>query len=86
MFFSIIFKHLLALKEIYPEYATEFTTKARGYWKDRDIHKAFFDQLAIKYNIQKLEDWNKVTTRMVVNEGGSSIIRHYNGSLVQGNY
>jgi hypothetical protein len=46
--------------------------------------KAFFDQLAIKWNIKTPQDWNKVTTDMVRKEGGSFIARHYNGSLTKG--
>jgi hypothetical protein len=53
----------------------------RGHWTHMENQKAFFDQLAVKYNIQKAEDWNKVTTTMVVKEGGSFITRFYNGSL-----
>jgi hypothetical protein len=41
--------------------------------------------LAIKWNIQKLEDWNKVTRDMVLKEGGNFIKNYYNSSLQQGN-
>jgi hypothetical protein len=56
----------------------------KGYWKDKKNHKAFFDQLAIKWNITKLEDWNKVTTRSLLQEGGRFINHYYNGSIQQG--
>ena len=61
------------------------TTKPTGYWKAKENQKEFFDQLAIKWNIQKLEDWNKVTCDMVVKEGGYFIANYYNSSLQQGN-
>jgi hypothetical protein len=73
---------LLALQAIYPDYVP--TTKPLGYWKDKKNQKEFFDQLAIKWNIQKPEDWNKVTNRMVLKEGRSFITNYYNGSLKQG--
>jgi hypothetical protein len=57
----------------------------RGYWKDKENQKEFFDQLAIKWNIQKPEDWNKVTNEMVLKEGGRFIVDYYNRSLQQGN-
>ena len=58
-----------------------------AYWKDKDNQKKFFDQLAIKWNIQKPEDWYKVTTEMVSKEGGRSFIdRYYGGSMRQGIY
>ena len=59
-------------------------TKPRGYWKDKENQKAFFDQLAIKWNIQRPEDWNKVTCDTMVRKGGSFINAYYNGSLKQG--
>jgi hypothetical protein len=58
--------------------------QAVGYWKDKENQKKFFDQLATKWNIQKLEDWNNVTTPMVLKEKGNFIFQHYNGSLKQG--
>jgi hypothetical protein len=59
--------------------------KHHGYWKDKQNQKALFDQLATKWNIQKPEDWNKVTTTMVFKEGGKFLInQYYNGSLQQG--
>jgi hypothetical protein len=54
-------------------------------WKDKKNQKEFFDRLAIKWNIQKPEDWNNVAREKVLKEeGASSIIHYYNGSLIQG--
>jgi hypothetical protein len=64
--------------------AVERTTKPRGYWQDKRNQKKFFDQLAIQLNIQRVEDWNKVTAPMVLKGGGSFIVTYYNGSLQQG--
>jgi hypothetical protein len=52
---------------------------------DKKHQKEFFDQLALKWNIQKPDDWNKVTLMMAQKEGGNFISRYYNGSLTQGN-
>jgi hypothetical protein len=46
--------------------------------------KAFFDQLASKWNFQKVDDWNKVTVPMVRKEGGKFIDNYYHGSLQRG--
>jgi hypothetical protein len=70
---------LQALQAVYPDYKP--TAKYQGYWKDKANQKKFFDQLAIKWNIQKPEDWSKVTKKMVVMEGGSFINYHYRGFL-----
>jgi hypothetical protein len=40
--------------------------------------------LAIKWNIQKPEDWNKVTAKMLLIEGGNFITRYYNNSPLRG--
>jgi hypothetical protein len=74
---------LKALKAIYPDYVP-VKRKPQGHWKDKENQKVFFDQLVIKWNIQKPEDWNKVTYNMVVKEGGRFIVDYYNGSLQQG--
>jgi hypothetical protein len=70
------------LKAVYPDYTP--TSKPLGYWKDKENQRKFFDQLAIKWNIQKPEDWNKVTKRMVLKEGGSFVTHQYNSSVQQG--
>jgi hypothetical protein len=54
-------------------------------WSDKQTQKAFFDQLAIKLNIQTVDDWNQVTSTAVFKEGGYFINRYYNGSLQKGN-
>jgi hypothetical protein len=41
------------------------------------------EEYAKKWNIQKPEDWNKVTTSMVQKEGGN-FLNYYNGSLLKG--
>jgi hypothetical protein len=77
-----IFKALQALYLV----SAPVAKKPPGYWKDKENQKKFFDQLAIKRNIQTMDDWNQVTTDVVVKEGGSFIDYYYNGSLQQGIY
>jgi hypothetical protein len=77
-----------ALQAIYPDYVPKErpVAKPRGYWKDKQNQKEFFDQLAVKWNIQKPEDWNKVTNKMLFKEGGSFIAKYYKKSLHLGTY
>ena len=77
---------MLALKAIYPEYVAERMHKPKRYWADIRNQKDFFDNLAIKLNIQKPEDWYRVTSKMVVDEGGTFVSNNYGGSLIRGNY
>jgi hypothetical protein len=60
------------------------TVRQRAYWKDKENQKKFFDELAIKWNIQNKDDWNRVTKDMVLKEGGHFIGHYYNNSLQQG--
>jgi hypothetical protein len=62
------------------------STKGKGHWSDKHHQKEFFDKLAIKLNIKKLDDWNNVTKSMVVKEGGHFINSYYNSSLTKGIY
>jgi hypothetical protein len=59
------------------------TVKPQGYWKNKENQKKFFDQLAVKWNIQKKDDWNKVTKEMALKEGAYFITTYYH-SLQQG--
>jgi hypothetical protein len=57
--------------------------KPFGYWRDKENHRKFFDDLANKWNIKNPNDWNKVTYKMLQDEGGTFIGRHY-GSFPKG--
>jgi hypothetical protein len=72
------------LQAVYPDYVPQ-AEKLRGYWKDKENQKAFFEKLATKLNIKKPEDWNKVTTELVKKEGGGFVNRYYSSSVIQGN-
>jgi hypothetical protein len=74
----------LALSVCYPEHSFQFGRKRVGHWKDITNQRAFFDQLASKLNIHKLEDWCHVNVKTVVQQGGSFVFYHYNGSLLRG--
>jgi hypothetical protein len=76
---------LLALQATYPEH--EWSRKnvhPIGYWKDIKNQRHFFEQLAIKLNIQKPEDWYGVLRSTILKEGAYFVSSYYNGSLVKG--
>jgi hypothetical protein len=77
-----LFLILKALQAVYPDYVP--TANPRGFWKDKENQKKFFDRLAIKWNIQKPEDWRKVTYDTVLKEGGRFVARYYSGSIQEG--
>jgi hypothetical protein len=78
----------VALQSVYPEHKHLWQErrphKSMGFWQDMQNRRNFLDQLAIKWNIQKPQDWYKVTSRMAVNQGGTFIVSVYNGSLIRG--
>jgi hypothetical protein len=57
--------------------------RPNGYWEQKENQRLFLDQLAIKWNIQKPEDWKKFTTTSLLKEGGR-FVGHYYGSLANG--
>jgi hypothetical protein len=78
----------IALKAIYPEYnwdtVRESQTLPSGHWEDLANQRAFFDQLAIKCNIQKPEQWLFIHSDYIFKNGGSFIRRYYSGSITKG--
>jgi hypothetical protein len=58
----------------------------RGHLQDLRNQRKMMDNLAIKFNIQKPEDWYKVNVQTVLQEAGGSFIKNlYGGSLIKGN-
>jgi hypothetical protein len=53
-------------------------------WKDINAQRSFMDTLAKKLNIQKPEDWYKVTVKAAKKEGATFIKTIYKDSLIQG--
>jgi hypothetical protein len=75
-----------ALQSVYPEHSKIWKEyKGKGYWKDLQNQRAFFDSLAVKLNIQKPEDWYNIQGSSLWKEkGGHFIKNHYNSSLIAG--
>jgi hypothetical protein len=73
------------LRSVYPELKAVFQEpKVLGYWKDVGHQRTFMDQLAVKLNIQKPEEWYNVTCNTVYQEGAWFVQMYYGGSLLQG--
>jgi hypothetical protein len=72
---------------VYPEHNWKVETsdrKPKGYWNDKSNQRKFFDQLALKLNVKKPEDWFSVRLQTVLDNGGSFVKTYYNQSLVHG--
>lgn len=55
----------------------------RSHWTSLENRKKFLDELAVKLNIKNPSDWGKVKTHRIVELGGSSVLKHHNGSLLE---
>jgi hypothetical protein len=85
---------VVALKACYPELAHIWQERKvltpsprlnpNGHWNRIQNQRQFFDNLAIKMNIKRPEDWYRVTRQTVLDEGGNFIVRHYRGSHLRG--
>lgn len=65
-----------ALEDAYPgvDWMEHRPHKPAGHWQSRDNRKAFFDSLAKKLNIERLEDWGRVTREEVALHGGGALL------------
>lgn len=74
------------LHTLYPEHKwdpTKFHRMPRRYWTLIKNQKAFMDSLATKYNIQVPDDWNQITSEIMIHEGGASLLRLCGGSITK---
>lgn len=51
-------------------------------WKDINNHRKFLDDVAVKLNINKVDDWYRVKrSDLLKYKGGASLLTSYNGSI-----
>jgi len=78
--FSIA-SELIAAREKISESNNEILSKfSPGFWLNKENHKNFLEELAVKLNIKKPEDWGSISKQSLHERGGSTLLRHY-GSL-----
>jgi hypothetical protein len=71
------------IKQIQREQRATTKDSPRKRWTEQQ-QRSFLDQLAVKLNIQKPEDWYHVRRETVMKMGGTFVAQH--GSLTKGNY
>lgn len=67
------------VKEILPK----LTLKRSNYWGDIKNQRNFLESYAKKFNIRVPEDWGKVKTTHVIENGGNNILSLYKNSLLR---
>lgn len=58
-----------------------FSRVPRSYWNSIKNRRNFLDELAIKLDIKKSNDWGKISHRHFNEFGGRSLLSYFNGSL-----
>lgn len=59
----------------------DFAKLARSDWQSIQSRRKFFDELAIKLNINNARELGKVTQKQICEYGGAGILNYYNGSV-----
>jgi hypothetical protein len=78
---------LEALQAVYPEHVDVWKQhRHRDYWRSLTNQRQFFDDLAVELDIQRPEDWYRITNKLVLERGGYFIKNLYGGSLIRGIY
>jgi hypothetical protein len=73
------------LRTVYPEHEWlewKFANQPTGLWDRSAIRQKFLDWFAKQHNVSKPEDWYKVTTTKLKEEGATYLLKRY-GSQVQ---
>ena len=51
--------------------------KKKGYWKNEDNHRVYFDWLFKKLNLRSMDDWYSVKLQTVLDHGGAGFMGPY---------
>lgn len=54
-----------------------------GYWKSKTNQAKFLSELGKKLGVNKLDDWYKITSNDLAQNGGYSLLSEYNGSATR---
>ena len=57
--------------------STKRIKKTNGFWNDRENILQFLNEIKLKYNLQTSEDWNKITSKHIQENGGSRLLQSY---------
>lgn len=78
--------HINILKSLYPEYdwlEWKFKYTSNNYWKSVDNQKKYMDWLINTLGYTNKEQWYTITSIIIDNNEGGSLLNEYNGSPIQ---
>ena len=55
----------------------ESENKQLKYWENKENVKLFLNNLQNKLNLKNIDDWNSLTQKQIINNGGSSLLKIY---------
>lgn len=58
-----------------------FASVPQGFWKEAKNQRSFFDSLASVLQIRNPDDWTKVTSKLVLQNGGAFLHTYFKGSV-----
>jgi hypothetical protein len=66
---------------IHPWDEKKFERRPCNYWSKAANQRALMDQIAEKLHVTSMEDWYKVTTKQVAQNGAGGLLVRFNNSL-----
>ena len=51
--------------------------KPEGYWEDKQNILQFLEEIKEKYNLNTPEDWNSITQKLILDNGGNRLLNNY---------
>ena len=52
--------------------------KSPGYWENEENIQVFLNILREKFNLVSTENWNQITKKQIIENGGSGLLKYYN--------
>ena len=77
--YSIFQLKCFACPEVEQNYFKESNKNQKDlkYWEDKENIKNFLNKLKLKLNLKKFEDWEKITNKQIIKEGGNNLLKKY---------
>eukprot|EP01114_Cavostelium_apophysatum_P003810 TRINITY_DN13942_c0_g1_i1.p1 TRINITY_DN13942_c0_g1~~TRINITY_DN13942_c0_g1_i1.p1 ORF type:complete len:489 (-),score=93.45 TRINITY_DN13942_c0_g1_i1:195-1661(-) len=76
--------HPQLLEKVYSDYewrVWHFSAVPKDFWLDERNQRAFMRDLAVQYNITKMEDWYRISAEDIAKHGGESLLRIHKSKL-----
>ena len=62
---------------------TRWKTVPKHYWNSLSHQRSFFDNFSRQNNFQRDKDWYSITNKMILQQGGKTILHKYSNSLAK---